>query len=1146
MSDLVIKPQILFPEIYDLSDFISNKHPTNLNPQDPAYIQYWSAWERKFIEGIWGKDMSNGKGGWRYMGGRLAFYANACKIRLQQKGLDKVTFPDCTDVEWIMSYDWDVAKGFSGFEDDPKYTCFRPIGKLQRGQELTEKDKYFLYEMNEGKYLKKRGRGNNWKTYIDPLVYLHKTHPEALGLALYQNENSDNVVFGSRAFGKEMPNYTRILTYDGHKLLGDIIIGDKIIGRNGKQTNVIGVFPQGVKDIYEIEFADGRKVECGLDHQWSLFKNGSKNLTTITLNEILKNPIKSKHPRSGYNYVWRLPNIDPVQYPEKVLPIHPYIIGSMLGNGTCTTGTLKIATDDIELINRFKDLLPEYELKKDSLNNNYTIVLKDKIRHATGNPFRQEIIKLGLNVRCHDKFIPEVYKKGSVEQRFEIVKGLMGTDGSCLKEGNCEFTNTSKQLIDDLEEIIRSLGISCKRGFSSNRKESSINGKVLKRTTNIIYRLYINTGKEIFFVKRKLERQKKDKVVSNPIINIIKKGKTEQTCIAVDAIDSLFLVENYIPTHNTYWQANGVALHSYKFFGCTRYDSSYFNAVKEQRGQKIFTRSAIEKNINDLISATRISLQFQENDLGSYRAGRIFKPGFFHRSFIGVLQGNNVKNPYSQSIKLKIQSSNNEEAHTEFSWITLESGASLNFAISTANNPAPGTGGRYSDMINDEIGRNPNLRRGREQERDCMIMNFKNGSDSMSGTSGELENVTDALYIFNNPEENDVLAHDDIYEFSGHKIGRFLPAYYADRKYKDELGNTDIIRAFKSVMEERKAFIDLGAIERYNSLKLNRPIIPSEMAGGGEDYYLPKAAALKRRIYLERSKLTYTKRQKGKFEHVDNDNHKVAWVSTPSAQPVEVYQPQRQKVSTWGCVEIIEFPVPNLPQRKYWNNLYKVILDPIKDDGKEGELPSLCVAAVHKGFAANNLDKNSEIDNIVAWVVLRREEVEAGAIIAFQLAIFYNAYLLFEGNVGPIMTLARMKNWEYLLQPTPYASLKTINKKVGAGWGYGVIINAAESLWSETKFNEWLTKKWKIDEDGTQLFNVDKLYWLFLLDEISKYKRGKNFDAISCMKVLMFWLHQEEISPVQIESEEVKSVVNNFYKELRQVEYYDTTFNYEI
>lgn len=792
------KPVILFPEIYDLSDFVSNKHPVNLHPEDPAYLQYWTAWERKFVEGIWGKDMSNGKGGWRYMPSQLAWYGNASNIRLQIGDRKKVDFPQISDIEWIMGYDWCVCRGFSGCEDDPENTCFAPIGKIQRGEELTEKDKYFLYEMNDGKYLKKKN--GSWKTFIEPLEYLHKTHPEAMGLALFHNEAQDNCLFGSRSGGK------------------------------------------------------------------------------------------------------------------------------------------------------------------------------------------------------------------------------------------------------------------------------------------------------------------------------------------------------------TYWQANAVSIHEYKFFGATRYNSDYFNAVKEQRGQKVFTRSSIEKNINDIINATRISLQFQENNLGSYKQGRVFRPGFFHRSAVGVLQGNNVKNPYSQSIQLKVRNEEEENGNDSFSWITLESGASLNYAIATPNNPAPGTGGRYTVMVNDEIGRNPNLRKGRDQEKDCMIMNFKNGSDSMTGTSGELENVDDALFIFNNPIENDVLAHDDNFEYTGHKIGRFLPTYYVDRKFKDELGNTDVLRAFKAEMEERQKLIDLGAIEKYNARKLNRPVVPSEMIGGGEDFYLPREMAIKRKVYLDKTKIHLQKRQIGEFIHPDNDKQRVEWVSKPNLQIIMEHEPQRKSASTYGGVEIYEFPPPNLPPRRYWNNLYKVILDPIKDDGPgtKDALPSLLAAAVHKGFAADSLDPKSEIDNIVATAVLRRDEVEAGVIIAFQFALFYNAYLLFEGNVGPIMTVARMNNWEHLLQPTPYASLKTISRGANAKWGYGVVINSAESLWAEGKFNEWLKRKWKINEDGVQQYNIDKLYWYFLLDQIGKYKRGKNFDAISCMKVLMFWLHQEEISPVEALPEAAQNTVEKIYNEIKQVDPYDTTFIYGL
>lgn len=61
-----------------------------------------------------------------------------------------------------------------------------------------------------------------------------------------------------------------------------------------------------------------------------------------------------------------------------------------------------------------------------------------------------------------NKFIPDIYKYSSIEDRYKLVKGLMDTDGSVWKSGSCNFVNTSERLIDDLAYVLRSLGIRVK------------------------------------------------------------------------------------------------------------------------------------------------------------------------------------------------------------------------------------------------------------------------------------------------------------------------------------------------------------------------------------------------------------------------------------------------------------------------------------------------------------------------------------------------------------------------------------------------------------------------------------------------------------------------------------------------------------
>ena len=97
------------------------------------------------------------------------------------------------------------------------------------------------------------------------------------------------VLFARTGVGKEQPLYSKILTPSGWTTMEKIKIGDRVVTGNGNIGAVIGVFPQGVKDIYHVEFEDGTVVDAGIDHLWevvdrrSLFKHKTKVVTTADL-----------------------------------------------------------------------------------------------------------------------------------------------------------------------------------------------------------------------------------------------------------------------------------------------------------------------------------------------------------------------------------------------------------------------------------------------------------------------------------------------------------------------------------------------------------------------------------------------------------------------------------------------------------------------------------------------------------------------------------------------------------------------------------------------------------------------------------------------------------------------------------------------
>lgn len=233
-------PIRLFPELYNIKDFKVTAHP-KFHPDSTDYTRYWEAQERLCIEGKWGEDRRDDKGGWRWMPGNLYYYINMCVIE-QQGPSNTVVWkrPLLRDVEWMLSYGWITCRGFSGFSGDSEFTCHRVIKEmndlLNKGktlEDLTPKQKTALkrfenvlvkdYETTldeEGNEIKTP----IYKTYIDAREYLYKTFDKPMGKPLFDNEALNFFVLGSRGFGKSF-------------FCGNAVVGHEFTFRGAKELD---------------------------------------------------------------------------------------------------------------------------------------------------------------------------------------------------------------------------------------------------------------------------------------------------------------------------------------------------------------------------------------------------------------------------------------------------------------------------------------------------------------------------------------------------------------------------------------------------------------------------------------------------------------------------------------------------------------------------------------------------------------------------------------------------------------------------------------------------------------------------------------------------------------------------------------------
>ncbi len=354
----------------------------------------------------------------------------------------------------------------------------------------------------------------------------------------------------SRGFGKMLKPDELIRVKNGWKRMEDIVIGDIIYGGDGKLTKVIDKTPlQKNLVMYRLTLRDGRTIDACEDHQWKVFSQKTRKWEVKKTKEILD----FKRPRigeksNGTEYLYALPINKPlIEEKEKTLELHPYVLGVLLGDGCLTQKRITFSNKDKEIVNRVNSLLPD----------GYTVSShKDGINHGIncGNnqPFYKILQKLGLfKTNSSTKFIPQNYLYGSYQQKLELLRGLMDTDGYSNGQSVIEYYTISSQLSEDVLNLARSLGIHCKIQI----KPSMYNGKKYKDC----YRISMYTQLDIFTLERKLNylqhtisKQGQSKYEKVFITDIKRIENSDGYCIMVDNYDHTYITKDYIVTHNSF------------------------------------------------------------------------------------------------------------------------------------------------------------------------------------------------------------------------------------------------------------------------------------------------------------------------------------------------------------------------------------------------------------------------------------------------------------------------------------------------------------------------------------------------------------------------------------------------------------------
>jgi phosphate starvation-inducible PhoH-like protein len=362
--------------------------------------------------------------------------------------------------------------------------------------------------------------------------------------------------------GRAQPVATPVLTPDGFRPIGSLAVGDLVIGSSGEPTPVIGVYPQGEKDIYRVTAQDGASTLASGDHLWAVAtrddRRRGKPLRVLTTQEMIGNL------RANHYHRYELPlHSAPVCFPRQNVPMDPYALGLLLGDG-CLTGatTPSFATADPELAWELQRRLPGTEVRP-TQGPNYQLnrVTSPGDVITLENPVTMAARLLGLHgTRSATKFVPELYLHNSAKVRLAVLQGLLDTDGGPVtqRDRTCriQYTTTSPRLRDDVIFLVRSLGgVAYYRTRPAlGRTPGRANGRpVYHRHDAHTIDIRLPEGVEPFRLTRK--RDTYNAAGGGRPMRFIESiepaGTAEAVCISVAAPDSLYTTEDFLLTHNT-------------------------------------------------------------------------------------------------------------------------------------------------------------------------------------------------------------------------------------------------------------------------------------------------------------------------------------------------------------------------------------------------------------------------------------------------------------------------------------------------------------------------------------------------------------------------------------------------------------------
>lgn len=360
---------------------------------------------------------------------------------------------------------------------------------------------------------------------------------------------------------------TVIETPIGERRWGDLKPGDEVFAEDGSVTKIVRTFPHGVQPIFRVTFDDGSFARVGADHLWKVrgrterrhlklrrsgrwterteanilaqakFITPEDGYSVLTTMQIVERGVMTIN-RSAPAKQFEIPTQGAVQFPRAEQPLDPYLAGVWIGDGHVRSP--RYTKPYIEVEDEIRRRGYQTERREDGK----LVVIKD-----AGQKFAQLAC---YDCRSPERFIPDNYKRASIEQRTDLLCGLMDTDGCIGDDAHMEYSTTSETLANDVVWLVRSLGgvalikAAIKKGWYRDENGVRIDCKDC-------YRVTVTLPFNPFRIAHKRNRwhMPQQRYLTRYIASIEPDGEEEAMCIEIDHPSHCYLTRDFIVTHNT-------------------------------------------------------------------------------------------------------------------------------------------------------------------------------------------------------------------------------------------------------------------------------------------------------------------------------------------------------------------------------------------------------------------------------------------------------------------------------------------------------------------------------------------------------------------------------------------------------------------